>query len=250
MSDHGGISSWWVAARTNPWQMADSEPATVGAPSLDVYPAIRQVRVLIVDEQPAMRAGLQASLRHEDGFDVVGEAVSGEEALERALDLQPDVVLMDVVLPDREGVDTIRVIRGLLPDVRIVVLTALADDRAAQQAMRAGAAAYVLKDASLDELRQSLWLVTSDRVRLPSSLAPPGRIERPFGITVREHEVLGQLAEGKTNKEIASALEVTQETAKTYVKRVLAKLGVDNRTEAAIVAISSGLARPSSHWAR
>ncbi len=215
---------------------------------LEVYTAIRRVRVLIVDEQPAVRAGLHASLHQADGFDVVGEAVTGEQALERALDLLPDVVLMDVVLPDRSGVDVIRVIRGLLPDVRIVVLTAVADDLAAQQAMRAGAAAYVLKDAPLDELRQSIRLVTSDRVRLPNWIAPPARMERPFGITVREHEVLTQLAEGKTNKEIARELAVTQETAKTYVKRVLAKLGVENRTEAAIVAISSGLARPCSHW--
>jgi DNA-binding NarL/FixJ family response regulator len=228
--------------------MGDGEPTAAAWPVLEVYPAIRRVTVLILDEQPAVRAGLHASLRREDGFDVVGEAVTGEEALERALDLQPDVLLMDVILPDRSGVDVIRVMRGLLPEVRIVVLTALADDRAAQQAMRAGAAAYVLKDAPLDELRQSIRLVTSDRVRLPNWIAAPARPERPFGITVREHEVLAQLAEGKTNKEIARELAVTQETAKTYVKRVLAKLGVENRTEAAIVAISSGLARPCTHW--
>jgi DNA-binding NarL/FixJ family response regulator len=178
----------------------------------------------------------------------MGEAAGGEEALERAVALEPDVVLMDVLLPDRDGIEIIRVIRGLLPDARVVILTALADDRAAQQAMRAGAAAYVLKDAPLEELRQSIRLVTSDRVKLPTWVAPSGRTERPFGITVREQEVLAQLAEGKTNKEIARALAVTQETAKTYVKRVLAKLGVDNRTEAAIVAISSGLARPSNRW--
>ena len=237
-----------MAARANRWPMGDGEPTVPPPPLLEVYPGIRRVKVLILDEQPAVRAGLHASLRQEDGFDVVGEAVTGEEGLERALDLQPDVLVMDVVLPDRSGVDVIRVMRGLLPDVRIVVLTALADDRAAQQAMRAGAAAYVLKDAPLDELRQSIRLVTSERVRLPNWIAPPDRMERPFGITVREHEVLAQLAEGKTNKEIARELAVTQETAKTYVKRVLAKLGVENRTEAAIVAISSGLARPCSHW--
>lgn len=216
-----------------------------GPQVVEVYTGVRRISVLIVDEHPAMRAGLHATLRVEDGFDVVGEAVSGEEALARVVELRPDVVLMDVILPDRGGVDLIRVIRGLLPDVRVVILTALADDRIAQQAMRAGAAAYVLKDAPLDEMRQSIRLVTSDRVRLPTWVVPSGRTERPFGITGREHEVLSQLAEGKTNKEIARALAVTQETAKTYVKRVLAKLGVENRTEAAIVAISSGLVRPS-----
>ncbi len=220
----------------------------MGAPVLEAFPFLRRIRLFIVDGQPAMRAGLRASLRDQDGFEVVGDAVSGEEALERAVDLNPDVLLIDVVLPDRDGVEVIRILRGLLPEVRMVVLTALADDRAAEQAMRAGAAAYVLKDAPLEELRQSIRLVTSDRVKLPSTLPTAGRLERPFGITLREHEVLTQLAEGKTNKEIASALAVTQETAKTYVKRVLAKLGVQNRTEAAIVAISSGLVRPSTRW--
>lgn len=195
-----------------------------------------------------MRAGLRTCLQDQGEFDVVGEAASGEEALARALDLDPDVVLMDVVLPDHSGVGVIRAIRDDLPAVRIVVLTALADDRAAQGAMRAGAAAYVLKGAPLEDVRQSIRLVTSDRVRLPSGAAPPGCIERPFGMTLRELDVLTLLAEGKTNKEIARALGLTQETAKTYVKRVLAKLEVENRTEAAIVAISSGLARPSSHW--
>lgn len=221
------------------------EPAGEG---VELYPNVRRIGVLVVDQQPAMRAGLRASLRGEDGFDVLGEAATGEEALERVVDLDPDVVLMDVVLPDRDGIDIVRVIRGLRSNVRIVILTSLADDLAAQHAMRAGAAAYVLKGAPLDELRQSIWLVTSESVKLPTWAAASGRPERPFGITVREQEVLSQLAEGKTNKEIARTLAVTPETAKTYVKRVLAKLGVDNRTEAAIVAISTGLARPCSRW--
>ncbi len=203
---------------------------------------------MIVDEHPATRAGLRSSLQGDGGFEIVGEAASGAEALGRVQDVHPDVVLIDVNLPDRSGVEVIRAIRSALPHVRIVVLTALADDQVVQQVLWAGAAAYVLKSASLEELRESIRMVTSDRVRLPTGAAAAGRAGLPFGITTRELEVLTHLAEGSSNKEIARALAVTQETAKTYVKRVLAKLEVQNRTEAAIVAISIGLAPPLSHW--
>lgn len=195
-----------------------------------------------------MRAGLGTCLRVEDGFDIVGEAASGAEALQRARELDPDVVLMEMILSDGGGVDVIRAMRRALSGVRVVVLTALADELAAEEAIRAGAAAYVLKDAPLEILRESIRLVTSDRVRLASGAAAARSIERPFGVTARELQVLTEIAEGKINKEIARTLGVSQETAKTYVKRILAKLGVENRTEAAIVAVSRGLVRPRNRW--
>jgi DNA-binding NarL/FixJ family response regulator len=204
------------------------------------------IRVLVVDDHAVVRQGLRMFLSPEAGFEVVGEAADGEEAVEQARALRPDIVLMDLLLPRMSGIDATAAIRAELPDTEVVVLTSVADDEAIVHAVRAGAIGYLLKEASRDELRGALRAATAGQfhlspeaahlllqwIRLPST---------PDGLTGREIDVLSKLAQGKANKEIARELHLSQETVKTYVKRILSKLGVQTRTQAAVQAVRRGL---------
>jgi DNA-binding NarL/FixJ family response regulator len=210
----------------------------------------RPIRVLIVDDHAVVRQGLRMFLGPDVGFEVVGEAASGGEAVEQARALRPDIVVMDLLLPGMNGIDATAAIRAELPDVEVVVLTSVIDDEAIVHAVQAGAVGYLLKEASGDELRGALRGAMSGQVLLSpeaaNRLLNGGQLSnRQVGLTERELDVLSRLAQGKANKEIAFELHLSQETVKTYVKRILHKLGVQSRTQAAVQALVRGLLRRS-----
>jgi two-component system, NarL family, response regulator LiaR len=206
------------------------------------------IRVLIVDDHAVVRQGLRMFLSPDMGFEVVGEAVDGRQAVEQARGLRPDLVLMDLLLPGMSGIDATAAIRAELPEVEVVVLTSVIDDAAIVYAVRAGAVGYLLKEATGDELRGALRAASSGQVMLSPEAASRlmDGVQLSMGsegLTERELDVLGKLAQGKANKEIARELSLSQETVKTYVKRILDKLGVHTRTQAALQALRRGLLR-------
>ncbi|PLK27501.1 response regulator transcription factor [Novosphingobium sp. TH158] len=204
------------------------------------------VRVLIVDDHQLARVGLKAVLC-DDGFEVVGEAASGEEAVRLAAELVPDVVLMDVRLgPGIDGLEATRRIAALGLPTRVLMLSLHEMPAYVREALAAGAGGYVLKDASIGELRGAVSQVMAGQSVIPLGLInaamrepPPQRASRadPVALlTPREREVLGEVARGRTNKEIARVLAVSPATVKAHVERIIAKLGVSDRTEAAVLA--------------
>jgi DNA-binding NarL/FixJ family response regulator len=221
---------------------------------MDVEPPIR---VLIVDDHAVVREGLRTFLEIQDGITVVGEAADGEQALTRADELAPDVILMDLVMPRLDGVGAMRALRERAPASRVIVLTSFLDDGRLMGALRAGAAGYLLKDVEPAELARAVRSACAGEAlidptvaaRLLRALSAPdglaaGAGQDPTGqLTRREREVLGLIASGRSNKRIALELGIAEKTVKTHVGHVLAKLGVADRTQAALVAVQRGLAR-------
>jgi NarL family two-component system response regulator LiaR len=205
------------------------------------------IRVLIVDDHGVVRQGLQMYLSLDPELDVVGEATNGAEAVRRARDLRPDVVLMDLLMPVMDGISATEAIRRELPDTEVIALTSVLEDSAVYGAMRAGAIGYLLKDTQADELCRAIKSAAAGQVALSAAAAarllreirPPAD---PDPLTDREREVLRHLALGKSNKEIAAALVIADKTVRTHVSSILAKLGVTSRTQAALHAIRTGLA--------
>jgi two-component system, NarL family, response regulator LiaR len=205
------------------------------------------IRVLIVDDHAVVREGLRTFLDLQDGMEVVGEAGDGEEAVQLARRLQPDVVLMDLVMPKLDGVGAMRLLRDSLPATRVIVLTSFIDDERLLPAIRAGAAGYLLKDVQPQELARAVRAAYSGQAlidptvaaRLVDSLAD-GRGEEADQLTPREREVFDLIARGFSNKRIALELGVAEKTVKTHVSHVLAKLGVADRTQAALYAARLG----------
>jgi two-component system, NarL family, response regulator LiaR len=203
------------------------------------------IRVLVADDHAVVREGLRTFLALQDGIEVVGEAADGSAALREAERLQPDVVLMDLVMPRLDGVGAMRELRRRLPACRVIVLTSYADDDRILPAIQAGAAGYLLKNVEPRELARAVraahageaLLDPSVAARVVSALARPERDE----LTPREREVLALIARGMANKRIARELGVSEKTVKAHVGHVLAKLGVSDRTQAALVAVRSGL---------
>ncbi|OZV78240.1 DNA-binding response regulator [Micromonospora echinospora] len=203
------------------------------------------LRVLVVDDQQLVREGLTALLELTDGVTVVGAAGDGARALDLVADRKPDVVLMDLRMPVLDGVTATGMIRERFPDVAVVVLTTYADDESIAGALAAGARGYLTKDAGRAEIGMALRAaVTGHAVfdpvvsaRLVDAMTrpaqPPTRDRLPDGLTQREAEVLGQLAQGRTNAEIAAALFVAETTVKTHINNAFAKIGARNRVEAA-----------------
>lgn len=202
--------------------------------------------VMLVDDHPVVREGLRGMIDAEDDLTVVGEAGSGAEAVTMAENLKPDVILMDLRMPDVDGVTATERILSMLPGTRIVVVTTYESDSDILRAVEAGAAGYLLKDSSRSELAEAvrdaargktvLSPTVADRlvdfVRQPSSAAT---------LSAREVEVLGQVAKGKTNAEIGHLLHISEATVKTHLLRAFSKLGVSDRTAAVTTAMSLGL---------
>jgi DNA-binding NarL/FixJ family response regulator len=206
------------------------------------------IRVLIVDDHAVVREGLRTFLDLQDGIEVVGEAGDGEQAVDEAERLRPDVVLVDLVMPKLDGVQTMRALRERVPSARAVVLTSYLDDERLLPAIRAGAAGYLLKNVQPQELARAVRTAAAGEALIDPAVAARlvealdgGRGDRAEQLTPREREVLALLARGFANKRIAAELGIAEKTVKTHVSNVLAKLGVSDRTQAALYASRLGL---------
>ena len=206
------------------------------------------IRVLITDDHGVVRQGLRMFLSLDPDVDVVGEAENGEEALNMARELHPDVVLMDLLMPVMNGIEATEAIRAELPEVEVVALTSVLEDVSVTGAVKAGAIGYLLKDTQAEELHRAIRGAAEGRVQLaPEAAAKLMREvrapESPEALTQRETEVLKLLALGKANKQIARDLYVEEKTVKAHVSSILRKLGVKSRTQAALHAVRTGLVR-------
>ncbi|HSR24069.1 MAG TPA: response regulator transcription factor [Candidatus Eisenbacteria bacterium] len=208
------------------------------------------VRVLLVDDHLVVRRGLRAFLQLQPDIEVVGEAGGGEAAVAAAAAGRPDVVLMDLVMPEGDGVAAIRALAAASPGLRVLVLSSFADDERVFAAMQAGAAGYLLKDVQPDALADAIREVNQGRPALHPDVAARlmRRVADPAGaavehLTQREREVLQLVVEGYANKQIARRLGIAEKTVKTHVSSILQKLGVADRTAAAVLAIRQGLVR-------
>jgi DNA-binding NarL/FixJ family response regulator len=199
------------------------------------------IRALIVDDHMVVRRGLAALLVPRVGVEVVGEAASGREAVEMAARLQPDVILMDLVMPDKGGAEAIAEIRRFNPHAHILVLSSFGESEHVLAAVNAGARGYLLKDSSPDELLHAIESVHRGNLVLPEEIARKLLDPRPVApgageFTEREREVLRRLTLGETNQEIARALSISSPTVRAHISSILGKLNVTNRTQAALVA--------------
>ena len=209
------------------------------------------IRVLIVDDHAVVREGLRTFLELQDGIAVAGEAADGEQAVMQAEALRPDVVLMDLVMPRLDGVGAMRELRRRLPQARVIVLTSFAEDERLLPAIQAGAAGYLLKNVAPAELARAVRAAHAGEAlidpviaaRLVDAIAQPAGEPVPERLTAREQEVLALIARGYSNKRIALELGIAEKTVKTHVGHVLAKLGVSDRTQAAVHAVRMGLDR-------
>ncbi|MGW5370422.1 response regulator [Streptomyces sp. NPDC004009] len=217
------------------------------------------IRVLVADDQQMVRQGFTVLLDTKPGIEVVGQAVHGLDAIAKVRELAPDVVLMDIRMPELGGIEATRRITAGHPDVRVLVLTTFDLDEYVYEALRAGASGFLLKDASADQLAEAVRVVAAGDALLAPGITrrliaeftrldgtPRTPLMRRVGaLTERETEVLTLIAQGLSNAEIAGRLVVAEQTVKTHVGRILVKLGLRDRTQAAVFAYESGLVRPS-----
>jgi NarL family two-component system response regulator LiaR len=210
-----------------------------------------QIRVLIVDDHAIVRKGLTVLLATEPDIKVVGEAQDGQEAVEKAASLKPDVALMDLVMPRMDGIEATRRITEAHPKTKILVLTSFAADDKVFPAVKAGALGYLLKDSSPEELLEAIHRVHRGEPSLESAIArkvlheishPSAAKPTSDPLTEREMEVLRLIAQGLSNKEIASKIFIAEWTVRTHVSNILGKLHLASRTQAALYALRSGLA--------
>jgi NarL family two-component system response regulator LiaR len=214
------------------------------------------IRVLIADDHAVVRQGLRTFLDLQADIDVVGEAADGEEAVAVAAEHAPDVILLDLVMPRLDGIGALRRLREVAPAARVIVLTSFGEDERLFTALRAGASGYLLKDVEPAELVRSIRTVHGGgaplspavAARVVEELASGGGAGRAPAddLTPRELEVLCLIARGRSNKRIALELGVAEKTVKTHVSHVLAKLGLSDRTQAALYAVREGLVSPGS----
>jgi DNA-binding NarL/FixJ family response regulator len=210
------------------------------------------IKILIADDHPVVREGLFAMLSREVDFDVVGEAKDGMDAVNKTKELSPDVVLMDLRMPDMDGVEAMRQIKSAMPDVKFIILTTYSDDEYIFSGIEAGARAYLLKDAPREDLFKAIRAVYRgesliqpvvaskllDRFSELSRGTPSGEV-----LSGRELEVLQLMAKGAANKEISAQLSIAQSTVKTHIANIFQKLGVNDRTEAVTQALKKGIIR-------
>ncbi|MEV7543374.1 response regulator transcription factor [Streptomyces sp. NPDC089915] len=211
-----------------------------------------RIRVLLVDDHQVVRRGLRTFLEVQEDIEVVGEAADGAEGTDRAEELRPDVILMDVTMPGTDGIEALRRLRDLGNPARVLVVTSFTEQRTVVPALRAGAAGYLYKDIDPDALAGAIRSVHAGHVLLQPEVAeallaaqddqgaPAGR---PGALTDREREVLGLIADGRSNREIARALVLSEKTVKTHVSNILMKLDLSDRTQAALWAVRHGITR-------
>jgi NarL family two-component system response regulator LiaR len=208
------------------------------------------IRILIVDDHPVVRKGMRALLAEEQDMQVVGEAVNGQESLRLAADLRPDVILMDLVMPEMNGIDAIQAITAANPQARILVMTSFAADDKVFPAIKAGALGYVLKDSDPDDLIRMIRQVARGELALHPTIARRVILElnkpaegplTPSPLTERELEVLQYVAQGLENKTIAYRLSVQEATVRTHVSNILGKLHLANRVQATLYALKQGI---------
>jgi DNA-binding NarL/FixJ family response regulator len=248
---YGGIAA---GARRSPSLETGTAKAMMLTTSLPTAAAATLVdhtclRVLLVDDHAVVREGLRAVLEEQSDLAIVGECASGDEALLRCVALAPDVVLLDLKMPGIGPVETIRGLRERLPAVRVLVFTSFGEDEVLRAILDAGATGFLLKDAQQDELLLAIRSVAAGQ----PYLAPAAQrqlmdlLRRPApvtdALTARESDVLAMIAQGLSNKAIAKRLNITEGTVKGYVSQILAKLRVDDRTQAALYAVRNGLVR-------
>ncbi|GGW45852.1 MULTISPECIES: response regulator [Streptomyces] len=219
------------------------------------------IRVLIADDQQMVRQGFTVLLNAQPDIEVIGQAVDGLDAVAQVAELSPDVVLMDIRMPELGGIEATRRITVATPEIKVLVLTTFDLDEYVYEALRAGASGFLLKDASADQLAEAVRVVAAGDAllapgitrkliaefsRLDGTPRAP-RKERVGDLTERETEVLTLIAQGLSNAEIARHLVVAEQTVKTHVGRILVKLGLRDRTQAAVFAYESGLVRPAGY---
>jgi len=209
------------------------------------------IKVLLVDDHEMVRIGLAAVLGTEEGIEVVGEASNGQEGIRLAQEYKPDVVLMDLVMEGMDGVETTRKLMKLMPEVKVIVLTSYLDDEKLYPVIEAGAFSYLLKTSRASEIAQAIRAAVKGQSVLEQQVAakmmnrlrqPKQSAEPHHDLTEREMEVLRLIAAGKSNQEVADELFIGIKTVKFHVTNILAKLGVEDRTQAAIYAFKHGLA--------
>ncbi len=206
-----------------------------------------RIRVLVVDDHAMVRRGLATFLKVFDDLELSGEAANGQAAIQRCAELQPDVVLMDMVMPDMDGAATTRQIRLQSESIQVIALTSFKEESLVQSALQAGAIGYLLKDVSADELAQAIRAAHAGRATLSPEAAQvlvqaATRAQAPgLDLTERERTVLALMVEGLNNTQIAARLTVSPSTIKTHVSNILSKLGVASRTEAVALALRHGL---------
>ncbi|MFI6420393.1 response regulator [Streptomyces sp. NPDC050842] len=211
--------------------------------------ADKPIRVLLVDDHQVVRRGLRTFLEVQDDIEVVGEASDGAEGVARAEELRPDVVLMDVKMPGTDGIEALKRLRELANPARVLIVTSFTEQRTVVPALRAGASGYVYKDIDPDALAGAIRSVHAGHVLLQPEVAEallsqedaPSGTGRGTTLTEREREVLGLIADGRSNREIARALVLSEKTVKTHVSNILMKLDLADRTQAALWAVRHGL---------
>jgi len=215
------------------------------------------IRIMLVDDHVLFRKGVEALLTAHDDFDVVGEASNGKEAVEKAAACKPDVILMDIDMPVCGGLDAVKMIKSEMPHVHIVMLTVSDDDQDLFKAVKNGAGGYLLKNLEPKDLYEMLHGILRgeapitgimaskilDEFRSPRTASEP-KVEGEEELTERELEVIKLIAEGLSNKEIAGALNITENTVKVHVRTTLEKLHLNNRVQAAVYAVKEGLLDP------
>ncbi|MTH53429.1 response regulator [Bacillus mangrovi] len=209
------------------------------------------INILIADDHPVVRRGLAFFLGMQKDMEITGEASSGAEAVQKASELNPDLILMDLSMPEMDGVQAAKAIKAKHPEMKIVILTSYADQDHVIPAIQAGASGYQLKDVEPAELAQTIRDVMKGENKLHPKITghvlahlsgKSNKISRLSELTARELEVLKEIAKGKSNKEIASSLFITEKTVKSHVSNLLPKLQVADRTQAALLAVKEGLA--------
>jgi DNA-binding NarL/FixJ family response regulator len=200
------------------------------------------IRVLTVDDHPLLREGIAVLIDTQSDLQLIGEASNGREALEQFRNHRPDITLMDLQMPEVSGIDAISAIRGEFPEARIIVLTTHAGDFLVSRALKAGARAYLLKGSLRNELLETIRAVHTGQMRVSSEVA--AEIAEHFtdhALTPREVDVLQLVAKGNANKEIAAQLSLTEETVKSHIRNILAKLDANDRTHAVAIGVKRGI---------